>query len=81
MVALCSSRVDYKNGPYNVTFHAMSTSASFSVTICDDSEMESNETFGLYIKSLSPADMLQCLHIDNTTVIVTIVDDDGTVCK
>ena len=55
----------------------MSTRASFSVTICDDNEMESIETFGLYIRSLSPADMLQCLDIDNTTITITIVDDDG----
>ena len=77
MIASCSSRVDYINGPYNVTFNAMSTRASFSVTICDDNEMESNETFGLYIQSLSLADMLQCLDIDNTTITITIVDDDG----
>ena len=74
---MCISNVDYINGPYNVTFNAMSVRASANVIICNDNEIESNETFNL---DIVPSSLTRCLGLDykTTTVTVTIVDDDGT---
>ena len=44
---------DYSNGPYNVTFPAGKTSATFDVQLYDDNVFEKNETFKLIIDQRS----------------------------
>ena len=41
--------VDYNSGPYNVTFPAGVTRASFNITINNDDVLEDGETFNLII--------------------------------
>ena len=66
---------DYSSGPYNVTFPAGVTSASFNVTINDDSTLERNESFTLTIDVNSLPKKVTNISIAQATVI--LVDDDS----
>ena len=51
--------VDYYSGPYNVTFPAGISRASFNITIINDTVLEHNETFSLFItEELLPENVL-----------------------
>ena len=70
-----SEGVDYKSGPYSVTFPAGQINATFNVSIMDDDISEGNEYFNLSID-------LSSLPIEVNTsnpaeVLVTIVDDES----
>lgn len=62
---------DYDSGPYNATFTAGETIASFFVTIIDDGIREDDEDFTLIINS-----SLIPINVPDQA-IVTIIDDDG----
>ena len=66
---------DYNSGPYNVTFPAGMTSASFDVVINDDSILERNESFVLTIDVDSLPEKVTNVSIAQATVI--LVDDDS----
>ena len=64
--------VDFKSGPYNVTFSNDMTSVSFDVPIIDDSIFEGDEDFILSINQPSlPSDA-----VVGESATVTILDDD-----
>ena len=67
---------DYEPGPYNVTFPPEEINALLNITIFDDDEPESNETFGLLFNKTSGSP--SCLHTDEKPILITIVDND---CK
>ena len=66
---------DFINGPYNVVIPAGETNVKFSVTIMDDSTLETDETINLAINS----NMLQnkIAQTNPDRAVVTIVDNDG----
>ena len=67
---------DFNPGPFNVTFPAEMTTASFDVPITDDSMFEGNETFTVTIvPSTLPSRVVQGA---DCVVTVTIDDED---CK
>ena len=67
--------VDYKSGPYTVTFPAGSTNATFDVSLMDDTISEGNENFNL---TIDPSSLPNRVNInDLSQVIVTIVDNEG----
>ena len=64
---------DYDSGPYIITFPSGVTNASFIVTIVDNDQYESTETFYLIINSFSlPHDM----YISNPGHAIVIISDD-----
>ena len=66
---------DYYSGPYSIIFPAGLTTASYNITIVDDSSLElTNETFSLTIDPLLPEDVTHG-RLDTATVI--IVSDEG----
>ena len=68
--------MDYTSGPYNVTFPAGQTTATFDVPINDDNILEGNENFMI---TISPSSLPSGVFVgdpDKATVI--IVDND---CK
>ena len=67
--------VDYKSGPYTVTFPAGRTNVPFDVPIIDDVTSEGNENFNLTIDSSSLPSRVNINGLSR--VIVTIVDNEG----
>ena len=71
------------NEQCNVTFHAYNTRASLDITVCDDRELENNETFVLLINKIHLNEKYGlCIAINETKgykANITIVDDDN--CK
>ena len=66
---------DYDSGPYTVTFPSGVTNASFNVTIIDNDQYESTETFYLIINSFSlPYNM----YISNPSQAIVIISDDDS---
>ena len=65
---------DFGSGPYNVTFMAQNTRASFTVPISDDDMFENNENFILTIDPYSLTNNVTISDPDQATV--TITDDD-----
>lgn len=68
----CGIPVDYVNSFGTLNFASGETSKTFSITICEDSTAESNETVNLQISSPSGA----VLGTPNTAVL-TITDNDA----
>ena len=69
---------DYDSGPYTITFPSGVTNASFNVTIVDNDQYESTETFYLIINSFSlPHDM----YISNPGHAIVIISDDDCECN
>ena len=67
--------MDYGSGPYEVTFTAGTTQASFNVSLTDDNIFESNENFMVTIDSSSlPSDVTVG---DPRRATVIIMDNDG----
>ena len=62
--------VDYNSGPHTVIFPIGSTTASFNITIKDDSVLEDDEVFNVSIISITNG------HIVGTPAVatVTIID-------
>jgi len=71
---LTGGGVDYNSEPYNVTFLAGMTHASFNVAIINDIVSEDNETFDLIIELSSLPSNVTAINPEQATV--TIVDDD-----
>ena len=70
---------DYDSGPFTVIFASGITNASFNVTIIDNNQLESNETFYLFINPSSlPTISVNITISDPSQATVTILDDD---CK
>ena len=67
--------MDYTSGPYNVTFPAGQTTATFDVPIIDDNILEGNEIFILTIDETSLP--ISVTRGSPGQATVTIVDDDG----
>ena len=67
--------VDYRSGPYNVTFPAMETKGQFNVAINNDHVLEGNENFNVTVRALSLSSRVVVGNPARATVIV--VDDDG----
>ena len=66
---------DYDSGPYTVTFPSGVANASFNVTIIDNDQYESTETFYLIINSFSlPYNM----YISNPSQAIVIISDDDS---
>ena len=67
--------IDYKSGPFNVTFTVGETSMEFDVPINDDMILENDENFTLVIDMAGlPKDVTVG---DHATAVVTIVNDDS----
>ena len=67
--------MDYGSGPYEVTFTAGTTEASFNVSLTDDNIFESNENFMITIDPSSLPNNVTVGEPRRVTVIV--VDNDG----
>ena len=67
-------RYDYRYGS-KITIPAGMTNVSYSIHIYDDSIVENNETFHLYIHEVSLPKYAHIGAINSTTV--TIVDDNS----
>ena len=67
--------MDYGSGPYEVTFTAGTTEASFNVSLTDDNIFESNENFMI---TIDPSSLLNNVTVgDRKRVTVIIMDNDG----
>ena len=67
--------VDYGSGPYEVTFTAGTTEASFNVSLTDDYVFESNENFMI---TIDPSSLLNNVTVgDRKRVTIIIMDNDG----
>ena len=67
--------MDYQSGPYEVTFIAGTTEASFNVSLTDDFIFERNEKFMI---TIDPSSLPSNVTVgDPDQVTVTIVDNDG----
>ena len=67
--------VDYGSGPYEITFTAGTTEASFNVSLTDDNIFESNENFMI---TIDPSSLPNNVTVgDRKRVTVIIMDDDG----
>ena len=67
--------MDYGSGPYEVTFIAGKTQASFNVSLTDDNVFESNENFMI---TIDPSSLLNNVTVgDRKRVTVIIMDNDG----
>ena len=69
---------DYDSGPYIVTFPSGVTNASFNVTIIDNDQYESTETFYLIINSFS---LPHNMYISNPGHAIVIISDDDCECN
>ena len=67
--------VDYDSGPYNVTFTAGMTMASYNIPINDDDIRENDEDFTVTIRSGTLPNRVT--RVGPGQSIITIVDDDG----
>lgn len=67
---------DYTPGPYYVTFKANERTVEFNVNITDDTEVEDNETFHVFIVSVMNYDYNIEFH-DPKIATVTIQDSDS----
>ena len=66
---------DYVIGPYSITLSAGSTTASFNVSIIDDSVLESEESFTL---AIDPSSLHSRVTAgDSNSSRITIMDDEG----
>lgn len=63
------------SGPYNVTFQSLATTASFNVTITQDSVLEDDENFNVAVDPTSLPSRVSLGVPSNVTV--TIVNDEG----
>ena len=74
----CVANVDFKPGPYNVTFQIGETTATVSVSILDDMTIEKEESF-LCTLNISEELVSKGFQVDpaaaNTRI--TIRDNDG----
>ena len=72
---LTGGGVDYKSGPYFITFSAGVTRVSFVVVITNDNVLEGDEKFSLSIdrRTIQPYQRVR----NSNQVTVTIYDDDG----
>ena len=67
--------MDYGSRPYEVTFTAGTTEASFNVSLTDDNIFERNEKFMI---TIDPSSLPSNVTVgDPDQVTVTIVDNDG----
>ena len=74
MLMVVTGSVDYDSGPYNVTFPAGSTNASFDIMINDDGVLEYIEIFVVSINSI-----INGHHISDPSIVgVAIIDTTGT---
>ena len=67
---------DYMSGPYNVTFPAGSTTATVTITIVDDTELEGPESFTATISSANTG-FTSVSAGDDDTATINIEDDEG----
>ena len=66
--------MDYTSGPYNVTFPAGQTTATFNVPINDDDILEGSENF---ILTINPSSLPSDVSVgDPDQATVTIEDND-----
>ena len=74
---LTGGGVDYKSGPYFITFPAGVTRVSFVVVITNDNVLEGDEKFSLSIdrRTIQPSQRVTVRNSNQVTV--TIYDDDG----
>ena len=69
--------MDYGSGPYEVTFTAGTTEASFNVSLSDDNIFERNKKFMI---TIDPSSLPSNVTVgDPDQVTVTIVDNDGNI--
>ena len=67
--------MDYRSGPYTITFPAMQTRMTFSISLTNDDAFEENEEFLLTIK---PSSLLNgIIPSSPSKATVTIVDING----
>ena len=67
---------DYSTGPYNVTFPAGKTAATFDLQLHDDNIFEKNETFQLIIDQHSFSSV-ERLSVNPFVITFIVYDDDG----
>ena len=63
--------MDYNSGPYNVTFPAGSTNASFDIVINNDIVSEDNETFNISIIPITNGHIVGIPEVATVTIIDT----------
>ena len=66
---------DYVSGPFEVTIPAGQISISFNVPIVDDTMLEGNENFDLFIVPRSLPKRVT--HSNPSRITITILDDDS----
>ena len=71
LVFRATENVDYRPGPYYAEFPNGSTSASFSMLIRDDDEVENDEQFFLIISSITNGHMIGYPRQVEVTIIDT----------
>ena len=71
---------DYVTGPYNVTFPAGTTIATFDIQLHDDNIFEINETFQLIINQHSFSSVERLL-VNPFGITFIVNDDDGKYCN
>lgn len=69
--------IDYRHGPYEVTFSANQTSVSFDISLNDDNEVEKDEKFLLEILNPNLPDGVK-LQDPVVSCEVTIIDTTVT---
>ena len=74
---LTGGGVDYKSGPYFITFPAGVTRVSFVVVITNDNMLEGDEMFSLTIDPSTVFPRRRVTVSNPNQVTVTIYDDDG----
>ena len=62
---------DYHSGPHNVIFPIGSTTASFNITIKDDSVLEDDEVFNVSIISITNGHIVGNPAVATVTIIDT----------
>ena len=67
--------IDYRSGPYNVTFPAGVIHVQFNVSIINDDILENIENFILNIDTFSLPNNVTVGNLNQTTIF--IVDNDG----
>ena len=73
----CTAGVDYISRNVNFTYPAGLTAATISVTICNDTVFEPNESFSAVITPVTLTGTIPATVGPNNTATVTIIDDDA----
>ena len=71
MIIVVTGSVDYNTRPYNVTFPAGSTNASFDIIINDDDVLEDDEIFNISIASITNGHIVGIPAVATVTIVDT----------